>query len=111
MGIVSRKVTLWLDSNYYKYIQIQHAPIVRGRKLKVAAARIRTPDLRLTSLTLRLQPPATDGAADGMIKHYSDVTRISIMDPNQFRLRKIADGPARHGGGSPALLPGPPGLV
>ena len=34
----------------------------------------------------------TDGAADGMVKHYSDVTRLSAMDLKQFRLRRIATG-------------------
>ena len=41
-------------------------------------------------------------AADGMSKHYSDVTRVLVTDRNQFRFRKIASrcrtGPQGYGG-------------
>ena len=53
---------------------------------------IRSPGLRhiiLTRYPLGYRGSAGGGAADGMSKDYSDVTRMSVTNPNQFRLRML----------------------
>ena len=46
----------------------------------------------LTRYPLGYRVSAGGGAADGMSKDYSDVTRMSVTDPNQFILRMLWPG-------------------